>query len=562
MAQLYTLSFIASAVMLTLLIVNYKTRISVYYLLMFMTITISNFGYMQMASARNLESAVYANQIIYLGACFTPFFMLMSIADLCKIHVKAVYQALILIYSTFVFSMVSSIGVVDWFYAGVSFEIVNGTGVFSKVYGPLHIMYPMYVIGAGIVATAFIITAFTKRKEVSYVTSTLLLICMGSIDIVYIVQKIFHFNYDFIPFSYLISLGGILFLLRRISMYEVTVISTNSMVESLAYGFVICDSNGRYLGSDEAAKIWFPELKELAIDRVIPKADTLFLAQIKKWVSDDDDRETVLIECDENIYEAKHSIIKECKHHNVHCIYLRDDTKQQQYTKLVQQYSENLERDVENKTKNLRKIQNDILKSMANIVENRDNNTGGHIARTSDIVMIFVDYLQANSSFAELTPHMANSIVKAAPLHDFGKIAIPDIVLNKPGKFTDEEYEIMKQHSAKGAVIVEQILHHVDDAKFRQIAVNVAHFHHEKWDGRGYPEGISGTDIPFEARVMALADVFDALVSKRVYKESFGYDRAFNIIEESCGSHFDPDLCKAFLECRPQLEALYDSYTD
>lgn len=157
---------------------------------------------------------------------------------------------------------------------------------------------------------------------------------------------------------------------------------------------------------------------------------------------------------------------------------------------------------------------------------------------------------------------VAKRIIKAAPLHDFGKIGIPDIILNKPGKFTPEEYEVMKQHAAKGAVIVERILQNSEDELFKKIAVNVAHFHHEKWDGNGYPTKISGEQIPFEARVMALADVFDALVSKRVYKESFTYDKAFEIIEESCGTHFEPTLCQAFLKCRKELEDLYNSYLD
>lgn len=153
-------------------------------------------------------------------------------------------------------------------------------------------------------------------------------------------------------------------------------------------------------------------------------------------------------------------------------------------------------------------------------------------------------------------------MIKAAPMHDLGKIAVDDAILRKPGKFTDEEYEIMKSHSAEGARIVESVLAQSDDEEFKRIAINVAHYHHEKWNGTGYPEKISGEDIPFEARIMALADVFDALVSKRCYKESFGYDKAFQIIEESLGSHFDPELGKVFIECREDLEKLYDGYRE
>ena len=143
-------------------------------------------------------------------------------------------------------------------------------------------------------------------------------------------------------------------------------------------------------------------------------------------------------------------------------------------------------------------------------------------------------------------------------MHDLGKVAIDDAVLRKPGKYTDAEYAEMKRHSAEGARIVESILQGVEDDAFVEVAKNVAYYHHEKWNGFGYPMGKAGNDIPVEARIMALADVFDALVSKRCYKDAFSYDEAFSIIEGDLGKHFDPELGRVFMECRPALEALYD----
>jgi putative two-component system response regulator len=195
---------------------------------------------------------------------------------------------------------------------------------------------------------------------------------------------------------------------------------------------------------------------------------------------------------------------------------------------------------------------------MANIVESRDNNTGGHVKRTSHVVRIFIEKLQEYHDRFNITEDFCQKIVKAAPMHDLGKIAIDDSILRKPGKFTDEEYEIMKQHSEKGVGIIDSMLEGVNDKEFLVIAKNIAHYHHEKYDGCGYPCKLSGEDIPIEARIMALADVFDALVSKRCYKEKMSYDEAFAIIEKSCGSHFDPMLGKVFLECRPELEEYYD----
>ena len=149
------------------------------------------------------------------------------------------------------------------------------------------------------------------------------------------------------------------------------------------------------------------------------------------------------------------------------------------------------------------------------------------------------------------------NMIKAAPMHDLGKIAVDDVVLRKPGKFTPEEFEIMKTHSEKGVGIIRQILADTDDDYFKGIAENVAHYHHERWDGSGYPHHLIGEEIPIEARIMAVADVYDALVSKRVYKDSMSFSEADKIMMESFGKHFDPDLQKYYVAARPKLEEYY-----
>jgi HD-GYP domain-containing protein (c-di-GMP phosphodiesterase class II) len=144
-------------------------------------------------------------------------------------------------------------------------------------------------------------------------------------------------------------------------------------------------------------------------------------------------------------------------------------------------------------------------------------------------------------------------------MHDLGKIAVDDAVLRKPGRFTPEEFEIMKTHAAEGARIVHEILRDTDDDAFRRLAENVAHYHHERMDGSGYPEGLKGEEIPVEARIMAIADVYDALVSKRVYKDAMSFEKADRIILEGMGTQFDKDLEKYYIIARPHLEAYYSS---
>ena len=166
------------------------------------------------------------------------------------------------------------------------------------------------------------------------------------------------------------------------------------------------------------------------------------------------------------------------------------------------------------------------------------------------------------AGMTEFSDEFCKDIIKAAPMHDLGKIAVNDAVLRKPGRFTPEEFEKMKKHPEEGARVIHKILLNTDDDSFKKVAENVAHYHHERWDGSGYPCGLAGPEIPVEARIMAVADVYDALVSKRVYKESMSFEQADSIIMEGMGTQFDPALKKYYEAARPRLEAYYSTVQD
>ena len=201
-------------------------------------------------------------------------------------------------------------------------------------------------------------------------------------------------------------------------------------------------------------------------------------------------------------------------------------------------------------------LQDKLVLGMATMVEGRDNSTGGHIKRTSNIVRFLVEEM-AKDPALDINTTFYQSLIKSAPMHDLGKITVDDAILRKPGKFTPEEYQAMKTHSPEGAKILTEILKDVTDKNLEAVAINVAHYHHERWDGKGYPEGLKGEEIPLEARIMAVADVYDALVSKRVYKDEFSFDDAYNIIMENMGKQFDPGLEKYFARAREKIENYY-----
>ncbi len=208
--------------------------------------------------------------------------------------------------------------------------------------------------------------------------------------------------------------------------------------------------------------------------------------------------------------------------------------------------------------KQLSYYHNEAVMSFANIVENRDQNTGGHIKRTSKYVELIALELRNRGCYSEvLTKDYISNLLKAAPMHDIGKISVPDAILQKPGKLTDEEYDIMKKHSTDGGRIIKETFSNLGDEEYLEIAYKVATHHHEKWNGRGYPDGLKEKEIPLCARIMAVADVFDAISQKRCYREAMPLDKCFNIIEEGSGKDFEPLIVDVFMSIRDKVEDVH-----
>ena len=208
-----------------------------------------------------------------------------------------------------------------------------------------------------------------------------------------------------------------------------------------------------------------------------------------------------------------------------------------------------LQQEVESRVSEVFRLQEATIRVMVSLAEFRDECTGNHIRRTQDYVRLLADYLSRQPRDAGfLTPEQIDRIAKASPLHDIGKIAIPDHILLKPGRHTPEEFAIMQTHSVKGESMLLRSLHEMGgDNAMHRFACQIARSHHERWDGGGYPDGLAGETIPLAAPLMAVADVYDALRSRRPYKKAFDHAEAVDIIVQGKGSHFDPLLVEAFL---------------
>ena len=561
--NVYAAAFLASIAMLVLLLIVCQNQNITYYLLTFIMITISNMGYYSLATAKNLDTALLGHRLIYLGGVFIPIFLLFSTMKLCRMEVPKWIVTVLLVMSTVVLYFAFSVGSRNDYYKNVSLGNDNGMTYLIKEYGPMHKLFILLVFGSVLVTIGIILYSFFTNKNVPYrVTFYMMLIELITIAC-YVERRISGMNFELTAIAYIFDEILILALIRRISKYEIMESVANSLDEGSTHGYIAFDKNRRYVSCNDMAKEYLPELEKQSVDTYLDKDKVpLLYEQFGEVLNRPRIEETnCQIESAGRVLECSLKVLHPGKSEKIdgYLIEMIDDTQHHKYLRLLNNYNDDLAREVQRKTEYVNRLQERMVLGMADIIENRDTNTGGHVKRTSEVIRIFTEELKKCSKEYGFTEDFLRYITKAAPMHDLGKIAVDDRILRKPGKFTPEEFEEMKKHSEKGAEIVAKILEGVEDEGFVGIAENIAHYHHEKWNGQGYPDKLSGIDIPPEARIMALADVFDALVSKRCYKEKMDYDQAFEIIEESLGSHFDPEIGKLFLKCRPQLEAYYDS---
>ena len=211
----------------------------------------------------------------------------------------------------------------------------------------------------------------------------------------------------------------------------------------------------------------------------------------------------------------------------------------------------------------LLKLQNGIVITMADLIESRDKDTGGHVNRMSQYAKILVEAMLERGVYAdELERWDLPSFYSSSRLHDVGKIVIPDSILNKPGKLDEAEFEMMKTHTTESKSIIDKMIEHTDGAEFLYNAKLTAAYHHERWDGTGYPYGLKETRIPIQGRIMAIVDVYDALVSNRPYKKAFTEEDTIQILKEGAGKHFDPFIMDVFLDQRDMFKAVKQKHPD
>lgn len=570
MASLFYCSvFVASLICTAVYIYIWHKRFDVNFTLIFTLVPISCMGYLWQSVCRNAEEAMMSVKIIYAGGVFLQLFMMLSIFNFCQIEISRLTRVLLFTTGAFIYASVLSIGYTDLFYKELTFKIVGGNPILQKTYGWMHTVFQVYVIIlflAGIVAICY---SLVKKSQVPKTIIALLVIpdCF-SIFSFFILRRLITVV-EIVPLVYVLAQIMYIIIANRANLYNVSDTAVDSMLRERSVGYISFDYRYRYLGSNVMARNLVPELSRLSVDDVLgyKSAERKIRHFLDSFKEDPQKNSFTYVvrdtedENDERIYNVAINYLYEGSKKRGYLVSFTDDTANRRYIRLLDNYNEKLKDEVDAKTRSIIEMHDNLIMSLAMMVESRDNSTGGHIKRTSEGVRILIDEIMKEGS-KDLSEEFCRDIIKAAPMHDLGKIAVRDAVLRKEGRFEPDEYEEMKKHAAEGARVIHEILLHTDDESFKVIAENVAHYHHERWDGSGYPDHLSGEEIPYEARIMAIADVYDALVSKRVYKEAFDFAKADSIIMEGMGTQFDPGLKSVYENARPRLEEYYKKQKD
>lgn len=559
---MYALTFLASFLALTLFLIRNKKSDS-QFIGIGLLVCLNSLGKFIVSVSTTLDMAVWATVVMNIGNVFGPVMLIFIIQKLCgrKMPSYVKYPFIAFAVVTFGFSL-TILGESGLYFKNLSLNTENGFTFLAKEFGPTYYLYPVLMLLCLGCLIYYIVFAIRHRKLLSYIALLCICIIPTSVVVVYAIELITGSNISYLSIGYLIGALVMQWLFTRLQMFDLTANLAAAVDRVKEFGYIEFDRKNRYIKSNRIVKELFPEIEsDWQIDRPFPVTDSFLYTEVLSWVIDGkaaNEKSKVLYLQDRYYNILVHDIIYGRSRKIGYVIEFVDRTDEYRYTETIKNYNKNLNIEVAKKTAALSYARDRLVIGMAEMAESRDASTGNHIKRTSSAVEIFSRYMLANDNPYGLTEAFLKNVARAAPMHDLGKVSVNDSILRKPGKLTDEEYNAMKSHCETGANIVESVLRGAEDDEFVDIAKNVAWCHHEKWNGTGYPRALKGEEIPVEARIMALVDVFDALVSNRCYKAAFSYDRAFSIIEDSLGAHFDPILGRVFLDCRADLEKLYD----
>lgn len=512
-------------------------------------------GYTLEMEAKTQELAMQSVKMTYIGKPFVVFTMYVFVMEYCGVSIKKSRRNFFYAICVAIAGLVYTNEYHHLFYSSVSYtndglfpHLVLKHGIFYNLYSVI-LLY--YFVGMVYVCVRKYRQNDSEiiRKQVSVLMVMVLFSCGCLV--------LFLFNltngYDTTALAYIVAVFLFERLMRKYKLFDTLTLAKEEAVEHMTNGLIVVNVYGDMVYSnDEADRVllYIRKHGNKGIEYLEELANNSKYMFVDECSQEDGNKHADSEKC---VYElTMHEIFR--NENSYGKILLITEITDSYY------YTERLQNELKKKTREVISIQRDIIGSFASMIEARDGITGLHIKNTANLVKVLVNVMKNNPKYSGIiTDEYAQMTAAAAHLHDIGKIAIPDRILQKEGKLTDEEFAIMKTHPVEGAKILENTIKGLESDAYYQIAHDMVLYHHEKYDGSGYPTGISGENIPLTARIMAVADVYDALRSKRHYKDGFSKEKSMAIMEESKGTHFDADIVTIFLEHIDEMEAVLDT---
>ncbi len=530
------LGLILTLMGLVYLLQQWPSRPQSFMLFLGVALLVNSIGYLFEITASTLEGAMIATKLSYLGKVYIPPLAFFFVLHYCGIKVSTVLTLTLTTVHTAVLVLVMSCESHDLFYKTTYFE---RDGLFPHLvhtYGIVYKLYTGLVFCYAVLMLFICIGQYRKAKDedqqrVLYLAIIVLLPVLGLVLYLSGLTK----GYDATAVAYVWS--GILLLVSifRYDFFDTVNLAKNYVAENLSDGLVVLGNQGQLVYANAPANELFPQLGGIDYAEAVEEIGT-YCGNGKK------------LQKDGRVYLVTEQDIKQNQRLRGKMYYLQEITDSYNYTT-------KLEVEVREKSLELFRSHHSLIVSLANMVEARDGVTGQHIKHTSAYVEIIANALKMRPRYQNIINNSYIAVLcEAAPLHDIGKISMEDAILRKEGSLTTDELKSIQSHPALGAQIIDTVLSEVDNSEYLLTAREMAYSHHERWDGSGYPQGLKGEEIPLSARIMAIADVYDALRSERSYKAAYSKEEAKQIIVEESGKQFDPELVEVFLECLDEME--------
>lgn len=514
-------------------------------------------GYWLEIQATSIEMLMIGTKMNYAGATSVYFFIILFCVKYFRVTKYDILVKILAVISVFFVIVTVTFEMHPFFYKSFYMDTSGTFPDLVKDYGFLHTAYLVMIVGYSMTAVGIIINEM-RRKADKWVDfgNNLALICIVLIpSACFLLDKAVDAPMELAPLGLFVADGFLIYLIGGSKICDMNVLAREYIFESIDDAIVVVDRSLHYKESNKVARELYTELEDAivgdSIHHACPEIDGMILKQSNS-------SEVNYIEKSGKVFRVRLKEVRDRGNIGGYVVWLEDVTAQKNSMKLLENYQRDLENEVNRKTSQLKKMQEQMINGFSAIVENKNLVTGGHVQRTSGYVEAIARELTKEHIYDDvLTESYREKLRLVAPLHDIGKVSIPDHILDKPAKLTTEEFEVIKTHSENGAKIIEKTMSESDDEEYYEMAKQITRYHHEKWNGRGYPAGLAGERIPLNARIMAVADVFDALVSERPYKRAFSFEEAFDIISSESGEHFDPKVVSAFLNIRDEIECLY-----